>query len=162
MISASPAEVCAVYFEPRTWPSWVDGFGRVESSEGYPDEGGTLSWRSTPAGRGLVTERVLEHEPRRLHRIAFSDDASEGELTTRFQIAPVADGEPPATRVTQEVDYRLRRRGPFWPLTDFLFVRSQVQRSLARSLERLRREVTELAEAPEGAPPDRAPPDRAL
>ncbi len=41
-------------------------------------------------------------------------------------------------------------------------MRSQVQRSLARSLERLRREVTELAEAPEGAPPDRAPPDRAL
>jgi polyketide cyclase/dehydrase/lipid transport protein len=157
LIGASAAEVSGVYFDPATWPAWVDGFGSVDSSEGYPDTGGTLRWRSTPAGRGRVGERVLEHEPRRLHRIAFSDDASEGELTTRFEIEPAPQGEPTLTRVTQEIDYRLRRRGPFAPLTDFLFVRPQMQRSLARSLERLRHEVEELAEAtpPGGAAPER-------
>ena len=152
VIAASAAEVCSVYFEPSTWPAWVDGFGHVESAEGYPEEGGTLRWRSTPAGRGLVAERVLEHEPRRLHRVAFSDDASEGEMTTRFAIEPGSDGAP-RTRVTQEEDYRLRRVGLLGPLTDLLFVRPQVQRSLARSLERLRHEVEELAQAAEGAPP---------
>jgi uncharacterized protein YndB with AHSA1/START domain len=144
LIAASAAEVWDFYFEPRTWPSWVDGFARVEAADGYPEAGGTLRWHSTPAGRGPVTERVLEHEPRRLHRIEFSDETSEGELTTRFEIEPASEGDPPLTRVTQESDYRLRRRSPFSPLTDFLFVRGQVQRSLARSLERLRHEIEEL------------------
>jgi Polyketide cyclase / dehydrase and lipid transport len=144
LILASAAEVWDFYFEPRTWPSWVDGFARVEAADGYPDVGGTLHWRSTPAGRGPVTERVLEREPRRLHRIAFSDETSEGELTTRFEIEPASEGEPAATRVTQKSDYRLRSRSPLRPLTDFLFVRGQVQRSLARSLERLRHEIEEL------------------
>jgi hypothetical protein len=144
LILASAAEVWDFYFEPRTWPSWVDGLARVEAADGYPEVGGTLRWRTTPAGRGLVEERVLEHEPRRAHRIAFSDETSEGELLTRFEIEPVAEGESALTRVTQEADYRLRRRSPFSPLTDFLFVRSQVQRSLARSLERLRHELEEV------------------
>jgi hypothetical protein len=144
LVPASAAEVWDYYFEPRTWGSWVDGFARVEASDGYPEVGGTLRWRTTPAGRGLVEERVLEHEPRRVHRIAFSDETSEGELLTRFEIEPVAEAESALTRVTQETDYRLRRRSPFSPLTDFLFVRSQVQRSLARSLERLRHELEEV------------------
>jgi hypothetical protein len=101
-----------------------------------------------PAGRGVVEERVLEHEPRSLHRIAFSDELSEGEFVTWFQIETAQAGEP-GTLVSQEMEYRLRRRGPFGFLTDFLFVRPQIARSLARSLERLRSEVTELAAAPE-------------
>jgi uncharacterized protein YndB with AHSA1/START domain len=143
-IPASAAEVWDFYFDPRMWASWVDGFGRVDASDGYPEVGGTLRWRSTPAGRGVVEERVLEHEPRRLHRIAFADDTSEGELVTRFEIQPATQGESAHTRVMQEAEYRMRRRSPFSPLTDFLFVRSQVQRSLARSLERLRHELEDL------------------
>ena len=153
LIPASAAEVWDAYFDPDTWAAWVDGFGGVESSEGYPQTGGTLRWRSTPAGRGDVTERVLEHSPRTVHRIEFADDVSEGELTTRFEIER-ADGDGAATRVTQELEYSLRNRGPLGGFTDFVFVRPQIQRSLARSLERLRHEVTELAEAREGAPPD--------
>jgi uncharacterized protein YndB with AHSA1/START domain len=144
LIPAPAAEVWDFYFEPRTWPSWVDGFAQVEAADGYPEAGGTLRWRSVPAGRGVVTERVLDHEPRRLHRVAFSDETSEGELTTRFAIEPTEPDESALTRVSQEVEYRLRRRTPFSPLTDFLFVRSQVQRSLARSLERLRHEIEDV------------------
>ena len=153
LIAASAAEVWDAYFNPDTWGAWVDGFGSVVSSEGYPQAGGTLRWRSTPAGRGEVTERVLEHAPRTRHRIEFADDASEGELTTRFEIEG-GDGDGAGTRVTQELDYSLRNRGRLGGLTDLVFVRPQIQRSMARSLERLRHEVSELAEAREGAPPD--------
>ncbi len=141
VVVASLAEVWDYYFEPRGWPAWVDGFGRTETSAGYPQAGGSLRWRSIPAGRGEVTEHVLEHEPRRLHRVAFRDPESAGELRTTFEIA----GQ--GTAVTLELEYRLRKRGPFAWLTDRLFIRSQVRGSLARTLARLKLEVEALAGA---------------
>lgn len=141
LVGASLAETWDLYFDPGSWPAWVDGFGAVESSEGYPEPGSALVWTSTPAGRGTVRERVLEHEPRRRHRIEFTDPSSEGELLTSFEI----EGE--GTRVALELSYRLARGGPFVWLTERLFVRSQVRRSLQRSLQRLRHEV-EAAAAP--------------
>lgn len=135
LVQASLAEVWGYYFEPRAWPAWVDGFGSVEASDGYPDEGGSLRWRSIPAGRGDVTEHVLEHESRRLHRVAYRDPESAGELRTAFAI----EGE--GTRVTQELSYRLRKGGAFSWLTDRLFIRSQMRGSLRRSLARLKLEV---------------------
>jgi hypothetical protein len=138
-VNASLAEVWDFYFAAESWPAWVDGFGRVESSNGYPETTGTLRWASGPAGRGAVTERVLEHEPRRLHRIAFEDPETSGELKVTFEIQ--GDG----TLVTQDQDYRLRRGGPLAKLTDRLFIRSQMRGSLARSLGRLKLEVEEAA-----------------
>lgn len=140
VVSAGLAEVWDYYFDAESWPSWVDGFARVEDADGYPDAGGRLRWMSVPAGRGEVSEEVLEHEPRRLHRIAFSDPESEGELATSFEIEP-GSGEEPATRVSQRISYRMRGGGPLGPIVDRLFVRPQVRRSLARSLGRLRLEV---------------------
>lgn len=155
MVGASLAEAWDFYFEPRTWPAWVDGYGGIDESAGYPEPGGTLRWHSTPAGRGEVTERVLEHEPRRRHAVEFADPESTGTMTTTFEILTEGDEEGAGgTRVTQEMQYRPRRRGPLGPLTDILFVRSQVQRSLERSLERLRHEVEELATVREPAAPD--------
>jgi hypothetical protein len=141
VVVASLAEVWDYYFEPRGWPAWVDGFGHTETSAGYPEAGGSLRWRSIPAGRGEVTEHVLEHDPRRLHRVAFRDPESAGELRTTFEIA----GQ--GTAVTLELEYRLRKRGPFAWLTDRLFIRSQVRGSLARTLARLKLEVEEPAGA---------------
>ena len=138
---AAPVEVVwRLYFEPATWPAWVDGFGSVESSDGYPERGGTLRWRSTPAGRGTVSERVLEHEPQRLHRIEFSDPESEGELATTFEPEADPSGDN-GTRVGQEVTYRVRDPGLFTWITDPIFIRPQVGRSVRRSLERLRTEA---------------------
>ncbi|MEO8093286.1 MAG: SRPBCC family protein, partial [bacterium] len=134
-IEASLAEVWDYHFDPAGWPIWADGFEAVVSSEGYPQQGGRLRWRSTPAGRGEVSEQVLEHQPRGLHRIAFSDPQTEGELRTTFAI------EGDRVNVTQELSYRLRGGGPFAALTDFLFIRSQQGRSLQRSLEAFGREV---------------------
>jgi uncharacterized membrane protein len=151
LVQASLAEAWGYYFEPSGWPAWVDGFGSIESSSGYPEEGGSLVWRSTPAGRGTVSERVLSHQPRRLHRIAFEDPESSGELTTRFEV----DGE--ATRVTLELDYRLPGAGILSLLTDRLFVRGQVVKSLQRSLLRFRLEAEELAEVADDAAASSAP-----
>lgn len=105
------------------------------SNEGYPREGGRLRWSSTPAGRGEVSEEVLAHAPRRLHRIAFSDPRTQGELETTFQV------EGDGTRVRQELRYTLRSAGPLAPITDFLFIRSQQRGSLRRSLLGLKRAV---------------------
>lgn len=135
LVVASLAETWELYFEPRGWPAWVDGFEAVETRDGYPEEGSTLVWRSTPAGRGTVTEHVLEHQPRRRHRIEFSDPQSRGELVTRFEI----EGE--GTRVTLEFDYALAKAGPFAWATDRLFVRPQISRALQRTLTAFKREA---------------------
>jgi hypothetical protein len=137
LVGASLAAAWDHYFDPEGWRAWVEGFERVERSEGYPEEGGTLVWQSNPAGRGTVTERVLAHEPRTLHRIAFSDPQSTGELTTRFAI----EGE--ATRMTLELTYTVGRGGPLARITDLLFARSQVTASLRRTLMDFRAEVEE-------------------
>jgi uncharacterized membrane protein len=140
LVEASLAETWDYYFEPHGWPAWVEGFKAVESAEGYPHARGRLRWRSTAAGRGTVDEEVLAHEPRSLHRITFSDPQSSGELETRFQV----QGE--GTRVEQHLSYRLRKGGPLSFLTDRLFVRPQVRRSVQRSLLRLKREAEEVAD----------------
>ena len=139
VIEAPLAQVWDFYFRPEMWPSWVDQFARVEASDGYPETGGTLRWQSNRAGRGEVTERVLAHEPRNRHRIAFTDPESEGELEVRFAIEP-GEGTG-STRVEQEMEYRITGGGVLSGVTDVLFVRSQVRGSLGRSLERLRAEV---------------------
>ena len=139
LVEASLAETWDLYFEPQMWPAWVDGFHAVQSSDGYPEDGGTLVWRSTPAGRGTVKELVLEHQPRRRHRIEYSDPESSGELLTKFEV----EGE--GTRVTLELEYRLPGSGPFSWLTERVFVRAQVARSLQRTLAAFAREAQELA-----------------
>lgn len=146
-VEASLAETWDHYFEPRGWPAWVDGFDRVESASGYPEEGGALVWASTPAGRGTVREQVLEHRPRTLHRIDFSDPSSSGRLTTRFE----ARGQ--GTEVTLELEYELAKRGALARITDRLFVRGQVSGSLARTLARFKHEVEELAALARTTPP---------
>jgi uncharacterized protein YndB with AHSA1/START domain len=134
------ADVWALYFDPEAWRTWVDGFARITASDGYPERGGTLSWESTPAGRGRVSERVLEHEPRSLHRVSYTDPGSAGELETRFEMVP-AKGEARRTRVRQRLSYALHEAGALSAITDRLFIRSQMRGSLQRSLGGLRLEA---------------------
>lgn len=145
-IDAPLADVWAVYFDPAGWRRWVDGFARITAGDGYPERGGTLSWESTPAGRGRVTERVIEHEPRRLHRVEYSDPGSSGQLETRFEMVPAGE-RVRRTRVSQKLSYELREAGPFGAITDVLFIRSQMRGSLERTLAELRLEVVARGEA---------------
>lgn len=138
LIGGTLADVWDAYFDRDRWPLWVDGFARAETfGEDYPATGATLVWQSLPQGRGRVSERVLDHQPRRLHRIQYADDYSEGELETTFAL----EGEE--VRVGQELTYELNERRAFTGLTDFLFIRREMKRSLARSLQRLRNELRE-------------------
>lgn len=134
MIGVSLAEAWDAYFDPRRWPAWVDSFASILKIEGYPDEGGTLVWKTVAAGRGEVTERVEAHEPRRLHRVAFSDPTLTGTMEVRFAIA--GDG----ARLNVCFDYRAVERGPM-ALFASLFVRSQVRGTIRRSLQGLRFEL---------------------
>ncbi len=137
-VDLSLAETWDVFFDQVRWPSWVDGFAKVVADEGYPEEGGTLRWQSIPAGRGEVSERVLEHEHRRRHLIAFTDPATGGELVTTFSIA----GE--GTVVEQKLDYRLSERGPLSWLASVFFVKSQLRASMHRSLVAFKNEAEAL------------------
>ena len=141
-IAAPLAEVWDLYFDRARWPSWVDGFSSVASEDGYPEVGGTLEWRSTPAGRGTVHERVTAHEPRSLHRIDYEDPESSGTLEVSFEMQPASDAESGRrTMVTQRLEYVIRTGGPLRGVLDVLFVRSQMRRSLERSLIELRLEA---------------------
>ena len=137
-IPAALAEVWDLYFDRDRWPAWVDGFAAVVSANGYPEPGGELVWRSTAAGRGQVRERVLDHAPRSLHRIGYEDPESRGRLATEFAIVP---GGERLTSVTQRLEYEIKGGGILSPVTDLLFIRSQMRRSLERSLGALRLEA---------------------
>ncbi len=135
LVAASLADAWDLYFEPRVWGEWVDSFGSVIEIDGYPDAGGTLRWKSVPAGRGEVTEKVLEHEPRRMHRIEFSDPSLAGEMTVSFQI----EGE--GTKIVAAMDYRLLDKSVFARLGALLFLKAQLRGTLRRSLDAFVREA---------------------
>lgn len=143
-IAAPLAQVWDLYFDRDRWPAWVDGFASAISDSGYPETGGTLTWRSTPAGRGTVSERVTAHEPRSLHRIDYDDPESNGTLEVTFEMLPAAAdvaGSRRRTAVRQRLDYVIKTGGPLRGALDLLFVRSQMRRSLQRSLLELRLEA---------------------
>lgn len=143
-IAAPLAEVWDLYFDRDRWPAWVDGFASVLDESGYPEVGGTLRWRSTPAGRGTVSERVTAHELRSLHRIDYDDPESSGTLEVSFEMlsaAADATGSGRRTAVRQRLAYTIKAGGPLRAALDLLFVRSQMRRSLERSLLELRLEA---------------------
>jgi len=138
-VMASLAETWDAYFDQRGWGTWVDSFQSVLEADGYPEAGGTLRWRSVVAGRGDVTEKVLEHSRRRHHRIAFSDPTLEGEMSTTFAI----EGE--GTRVVIGFEYSLVERGPFAWMASLLFVKGQIKGTIQRSLAAFKLEAEERA-----------------
>jgi hypothetical protein len=138
-VDASLAETWDAYFDSRLWGSWVDGFqAAVERSPGYPAEvGSTLVWRTIPAGRGTVRERVLEHQERRVHRVASPS------IANRVSSSPSMVGSANATRVDQTLTYRLLDRGPIARIGAVFFVKTQVRSSMERTLAAFRHEAEE-------------------
>lgn len=139
LVGASLAETWDAYFDPRGWGVWVDSFQSTLGAEGYPEADGTLRWRSVKAGRGDVTERVVEHEERRRHRVEFEDPSMTGQMLTTF----VIEGE--GTRVAIEFEYSLVERGFFALMAQIFFVRGQVRGTIQRSLAAFKLEAEERA-----------------
>jgi len=125
-----------LWYDPTRWPSFVDGFAHVvRVDEGWPAAGARSVWDSTPAGRGRVSERVIDHRPGEGQTLAVEDPRVHGTQEVRF--SAVEDG----TEVRLELVYELKERNPLTPLIDLLFIRRAMRDSLRRTLTRFRREL---------------------
>ena len=132
--SVSAAE--GLWYDPRRWASFVDGFGHVVKVEGdWPSEGARVVWDSTPAGRGRVTERVVEHRAGEGQLLEVEDPRMRG--TQRVGFAPGEEG----TEVRLELEYELKQRNLLTPLVDLLFIRRALRDSLRRTLTRFGHEL---------------------
>jgi Polyketide cyclase / dehydrase and lipid transport len=130
---ASEAE--ELWYDPQRWAAWIDGFGHVHKVEGdWPREGARAVWDSKPGGRGRVVERVVEYEARAGQALDVEDEKLRGTQRVRF------DPGPDGVEISLELDYTLKERHMFTPITDLLFIRRSLRDSLKRSLVRFRRE----------------------
>jgi Polyketide cyclase / dehydrase and lipid transport len=125
--SVHEAETC--WYDTARWAEWVDSLARVVSVDAeWPQPGAVVIWQSGPAGRGRVTERVLEHEPLQGQTVAVEDDSITG--TQRVAFDPFEGG----VEIALSLDYAIKRRSPLTPLMDFLFVRRPMTLSLTKTL----------------------------
>jgi polyketide cyclase/dehydrase/lipid transport protein len=132
---ASDAE--ALWYDTSRWPAFVDGLHHVALREGdWPHEGARVVWESHPGGRGRVQERVIAYAPREGQTVEIEDDKLRG--VQRIAFAPHHDG----VTVDLELDYGLKDARPGMAIVDYLFIRRPQRDSLARTLRRLRIEVT--------------------
>jgi uncharacterized membrane protein len=129
------AETC--WYDTTHWADWVDGLERVEEvSEGWPAVGAHVRWRSGPAGRGEVLERVSAHEPLAGQTVEVSDAQMDASQSVRFTPADEAH-----VSVSLTLTYQLRRRTLFTPLVDLLFIRPALRNSLRATLARFGRRL---------------------
>ena len=127
----SPAQAEARWCETGGWPGWVDECDQVlQVTSDWPEIGASVTWRSGPAGRGRVTERVVAHEPEQELATEVEDDSIRGRQTVTFT------ADPPGVRVTLRLGYEIKRRSVITPVIDLLFVRGPMTTSLQRTVER--------------------------
>jgi hypothetical protein len=130
LVALDPTAARALWTDPRRWASFVEGFARVREASGdWPAEGAKLVWESIPAGRGRVTERVVEAGERSFATEVF-DDSLHGTQRARFE--PEENG----TRVVVELDYELSKYGPLRWVADVIFIGRALRDSLRRTLAR--------------------------
>src|SRR5580700_3539893 len=95
----------SLWYDTGRWVAWVDGLDAVVSVDGdWPRVGATVVWQSGPAGRGRVTERVVEYEPLGGQTVDVKDDA----LTGRQSVSFTPDEH--AVEITLRLEYRVTKR----------------------------------------------------
>jgi hypothetical protein len=135
-VEGSVGEAEELWYDPRRWPNFLDGFGHVVKVDGeWPRAGARAVWDSTPAGRGRVSEEVVEHEPGAGQELAVEDPRLRGAQRVSFL---AREG---GTEVRLELEYRLKERNPLTPLIDLLFIRRALRDSLRRTLARFGHEL---------------------
>jgi uncharacterized membrane protein len=140
-VDLPPERAFALWTDLTRWPTFIDGFGHVDRVDReWPAEGAKLVWRSGPAGRGVVTEKVVASEPGGRFVTQVLEERMRGAQAVTF--ATTDDG---ATRVDVELDYQLTQGGPLKGVTDFLFIRRALTDALRRTLRRFATEAAEEA-----------------
>ena len=126
----------ALWTDPESWPAWVEGFASFVRRDGaWPAPGAALEWRSGPAGRGTVSERVMSRVPGAELVSEFSDGRMRGVQRVTFE--PLDGG----VAIELELDYTLSGMRLGAALLDALFIRRAIRDSLTRTLQRFGREL---------------------
>ena len=127
----TPEAALRLWTDLDRWPSFVEGYARtVERSPDWPGGGARLVWESTPAGRGRVTEKVMEAEgPDRFVTQVF-EERLHG--TQTFRVVESEGG----SRAELALEYELTKYGPLSAVADVIFIRRAIRDSLRRTLSR--------------------------
>jgi hypothetical protein len=136
----TPEATLRLWMDVSRWSSVVDGFARlIELDPEWPAAGSRAIWES--AGRGRVTEKVVDAAPGRFATLVFEDRLA-GRQTLR-----AVESEAGA-RVELSLEYTLTRYGPLGAVADVVFIRRALGDSLRRTLRRLRVEAQDEAGLP--------------
>ena len=134
-------EAESVWYDTSRWPSWVDGLERVIAvGDQWPAAGAEVTWQSVPAGRGRVSERVVDYEPLVGQTVDVSDETIEGRQSVKFM------PEDGSVTIELSLEYRVKRRSLFTPLVDFLFIGRAFTTSLRSTLDRFGLELESVRE----------------
>jgi hypothetical protein len=134
-----PEDAVRLWTDVSRWPSFVEGFSHAaELDPDWPAEGCRVVWESVPAGRGRVTEKVVEAGPRQLSTLVFEDRLA-GRQTLR------ATESDAGALVELSLEYTLTKYGPLGALADAVFIRRAVRDALRRTLFRFVVEAEEEA-----------------
>lgn len=138
-VPLAPAAALALWADVSRWPSFVEGFARlVENDPGWPAPDARLVWESVPAGRGRVTEKVVESSEDRIATMVFEERLAGRQ---EFRVAP----GPRGAAVELSLEYKLTKYGPLGVVADALFIRRAIRDSLRRTLFRFGVEAEEEA-----------------
>jgi hypothetical protein len=132
------AEAESLWYDPKRWPAFVEGFAHVVKQDGtWPEKGARIVWDSVRDGRGRVIEQVRRFEPREGQTVEIEDPKLRGVQTIAFE----ALTDPSRTLVSLELQYKLKGANFGGPIADVLFVRRALGDSLRKTLMRFRREL---------------------
>ncbi len=127
----SVSEAESRWYDTSLWPQWLDECDRVlETTGDWPRVGSMVRWESGPAGRGRVTERVVDYQAHAGQTVEVEDDSIRGRQSIAFS------PEPSGVRVTLSLAYEIRRRSPVTAVIDLLFIRRAMGVSLGATLSR--------------------------
>jgi Polyketide cyclase / dehydrase and lipid transport len=136
----TPEAALRLWTDPSRWSTFVEGFARlVERDPGWPAEGARVIWESIPAGRGRVTEKVIEPPASDRFASRVFEERLVGVQTFR---AAESEG---GSRVELSLEYTLTKYGPFGAVADAIFIRRALRDSLRRTLFRFGIEAEEEA-----------------
>jgi hypothetical protein len=139
VVALPPGRALELWADPRRWPTWVDGFGRLIGDPGdWPAPGAKLVWESRPRGRGRVTEKALERSPGR-----FVADVFDERMIGRQTVVVEPNGDGATVQIA--LDYRLVDDSLLRKVVDVLFIRPRLRESLRRTLRRFATEAAEEA-----------------